>query len=161
MRNWLIWLFLGFCQILTAQDELSSLREQFKGDTLYVLYKGGELQEKKVIPLRGDDFGTKQYWFYFYFKENVIHDTDFIALIKSNYMDFDLTIPDMKLIDLDWMKENKEKILDVSHFRKHNVVEIFNLFVNKYIYLIEEENFFGNKVYARRVKKFSNYRWPE
>ena len=157
MRNILILLLLVFCSSMTAQTELT-LRERFTNDTLYLLYNGRELQEKQIIPLRGDDFGTKQYWFYFYFRENIMSEKDFIALIKSNYMDFDLTVPDMKLIDVDWMEKNKDKILDISHFKKYNVVDIYDLLVYRVVYLIEEENFFGNEVYAREVHVFSNYR---
>lgn len=144
-----------------GQQNLKDLKETYSSDTLYVYYNGGKYQKTEKINIGSKIVGPNYYRKVFLFKKNVFFKKDFIAFLKQRYLNFDLKIPDLKLIDKDWITKNQDKILYPDLFQKFNVIEIYNVLVYKVIYLIEEENFFGNQVYAREVNMFSNYSLEE
>lgn len=154
-------LFFISLSVIHAQENLKELKQEYKNDTLYIYYDGGKLQSTNTINNGNDAWVKHEYWVTFHFKQNVFHKEDYIRFIKRKYLNFDLKIPDLKLIDQDWIAKNQDKILYPCLFQKFNVIEIYNVLVYKVIYLIEEENFFGNKVYAREVNMFSNYSLEE
>ncbi|MBB4118574.1 hypothetical protein GGR32_000854 [Mesonia hippocampi] len=163
MKKYSLVIVLQFLVLpLFSQNTYQELKEKyFDKDTLYVYYDGGKNQETRLIGLKNRKYaGDYDYWKTIYFKENVIYDKDFITFIKSRYLNASLKVPDVKLIDTTWINNNQDKIIYPKLFEKFNVIEMYNILVYKTIYLIEEENFFGAKVYAREVRIYSNYSLP-
>lgn len=76
-------------------------------------------------------------------------------------MNFSMKVPDMKLIDKEWINNNPDKIIYPEIFEKYQMLELYNFLSGKLKYLIEEENFFGEKVYAREVKLYPTYSMEE
>ncbi|MBB4118576.1 hypothetical protein GGR32_000856 [Mesonia hippocampi] len=145
-----------------GQNNYQELKEMyFDKDTLYVYYNGGELQKSEIVSVGSKLLGPYYYEKVFFFKKNVFYDEDFIRFIKSKYLDFSLKIPDLKLIDTTWINKNQDKIVYPELFERFNVWELYQLLTPRVVYLIEEENFFGAKVYAREVRIYSNYSPPE
>ncbi|WP_394908049.1 hypothetical protein [uncultured Mesonia sp.] len=163
MKRLIITFFTLFSIKLTAQNSYKELKEMYhEKDTLYVYYDEGNNQQTRLIGLKNRSYaGDYDYWKTMYFKNNVFYEKDFITFIKSRYLNASLKIPDLKLIDTTWIKNNQDKILYPELFERFDVIELYNILVYKTIYLIEEENFFGAKVYAREVKVYSNYSLPE
>jgi hypothetical protein len=85
-----------------------------------------------------------------------------LGFYKGKYMDFDERVADMKLIDTLWIKNNQDKILYPEIFEKYQFIEILSFIATtKAVYIIEEENFFGDKVYARETKLSTDYSYEE
>ncbi|MGM0635331.1 MAG: hypothetical protein ACQESK_04655 [Bacteroidota bacterium] len=98
--------------------------------------------------------------FYFAVPDS-IHGGKQIGFVKSRYMNLAKKVPNLKLIDTTWINNNQDKIVYPDVFLKYQFMELYELFLGKTRYIIEEENFFGEKVYAREVRLYTTYSWEE
>lgn len=164
MRLFSFLLFLLIVWNSNAQRAgLKELLQKYPHDTVYV-----------YLPLHIDQKNRNQYSvrrskkdnFFdetriFYHVKDSIYNSRQIGFVKSKYMDFDMKVPDVKLIDTTWINQNQDKIIFPEIFKNYEMVDVHDFFKRKYKYLIEEENFFGDKVYAREVRLFTTYTMPE
>ncbi len=86
-----------------------------------------------------------------------LHGGEQIGFVKSRYMNLAKKVPNVKLIDTTWINNNQERILYPDVFLKYQFMELYRLISRKTRYIIEEENFFGDKVYAREVRLYTTY----
>ncbi|MBB4118575.1 hypothetical protein GGR32_000855 [Mesonia hippocampi] len=146
-----------------SQNTYQELKEKyFDKDTLYVYYDGGKNQETRLIGLKNRKYaGDYDYWKKVYLDEYLHQSRYYIVFVKNRYLNPSLKVPDVKLIDTTWINNNQDKIIYPNLFERFKVWELYQLLTPRVVYLIEEENFFGAKVYAREVFVSSNYSPPE
>lgn len=142
---------------------LKELLQKHPHDTVYVylpLYENQENRKQYSVRLSKNNNFFDETRIYYHVKDTVYSSRQ-IGFIKSKYMNFDMKIPDVKLIDTTWINENQDKIIYPEIFQNYQMVDVHGFFFKKYLYLIEEENFFGDKAYAREVRLYSTYKMSE
>ncbi|MGM0635332.1 MAG: hypothetical protein ACQESK_04660 [Bacteroidota bacterium] len=142
---------------------LKELLQKYPHDTVYVylpLYENQENRHQYSVRLSKNNNYFDQTRIFYHVKDTVYNSRQ-IGFVKSKYMNFDMKIPDVKLIDTTWINENQDKIIYPEIFQNYQMVDVHAFFIGKFKYLIEEENFFGDKIYAREVRLYSTYRMPE
>lgn len=148
------------CAQRKGYDELVS---RFPSDTIYVylpLFENQENRHKNTIRVSNKNNYFDRVVNSFYVKDTTLHG-GLTGFLKSKYMNFSMKVPDMKLIDKEWINNNPDKIIYPEIFEKYQMLELYNFLSGKLKYLIEEENFFGEKVYAREVKLYPTYSMEE
>lgn len=158
-------LILLICKFSFSQRPgTDDLLNKFPHDTIYWYLPVYENQENRVkYPVR---LSKKNNYFdgirNFYRVSDSMVGSHLLGFVKSKYMNFDMKVPDMKLIDTTWINKNQDKILYPEVFENYQFIEILSfLGSKKALYIIEEENFFGDKVYAREAKIFTDYSYEE
>lgn len=130
-------------------QDLESIK---KSDTIYIYFNhgkhekysniGGTLDEKKII--------TYLYQYYLD-KEN------FINFISRNYRDFDDLLigkkTDVKTVRKNFLRKNKEKILDIDFFINNGFDKVFSILytTQKKIYIIDSKEIKGRNVILKEV----------
>jgi len=154
MKNIILYIF-----VLGSVSSFSQTLESIKKiDTIYIYFDYGNHQEK--VCFKDLKIVSEYYYNTFYFKFKIDHNN--FKFVYSDYKDFDSFNKgikmDVKVVRKKFLKQKKDKILDIDFFLENGFRETVMAIYSKKFYIIDSKEIKGRKIVLREVyADFSYY----
>ena len=141
----LLFLFSTYC--VSYSQTLESIKN---ADTIYIYFDHGDFQEIKK-PITGSNNYFEEIRDY----EIKFDEKNYIKLTEAKYLNFDrLELKkesDIKIAKKSFLRQNKDKIIDINFIKKHGLEKIFYIMSPLKIYLIDKKEIKRNKIVLKEV----------
>lgn len=145
----LIFLFFGN----TYSQKIENINTN---DTIYIVFKNKSIFEKKYKPYSSKSKFIDGIINYSFTKD--FYNT--IIFVSNKYKDYDSMDKgienDIKTVKKSFLKDNKDKILDVNFFLKNGFKQTFFSIYGKVIYLIDKDEIKNGKMILKQVEMINH-----
>lgn len=154
MKDFKLIVLIFFSHFAFSQN-LESLKEL---DTIYVYFNYGEYEHKtdysKIEKITEFSKSVKRYRY-------ELDKSNCVIFNYNKYKDFDSyfknIITDVKIVKKSFLRNKKNKIIDINSFLKNGFKEMFFLLYGKTIYIIDKKEIVKNKITLKQVWITSDY----